>query len=85
MKNKKNTNLRRCAFCGRTEDEVPFLLTGMEACICSDCAREADRIVQQALGEETYKAMGTLADDEKKDFSQAPQLDKVPKPQEITA
>ena len=85
MKNKKNTNLRRCDFCGRTEDEVPFLLTGMEACICSDCAREADRIVQQALGEETYKAMGTLADDEKKDFSQAPQLDKVPKPQEITA
>ena len=85
MKNKKNNNLRRCAFCGRTEDEVPFLLTGMEACICSDCAREADRIVQQALGEETYKAMGTLADDEKKDFSQAPQLDKVPKPQEITA
>ena len=85
MRNKKNTNLRRCAFCGRTEDEVPFLLTGMEACICSDCAREADRIVQQALGEETYKAMGTLADDEKKDFSQTPQLDKVPKPQEITA
>ena len=85
MKNKKNNNLRRCAFCGRTEDEVPFLLTGMEACICSDCAREADRIVQQALGEETYKAMGTLADDEKKDFSQTPQLDKVPKPQEITA
>ena len=85
MKNKKNTNLRRCAFCGRTEDEVPFLITGVDACICSDCAREADRIVKQALGEETYKAMGTHADDEKKDFSQTPQLDNVPKPREITA
>ena len=85
MKNKKNTNLRRCAFCGRTEDEVPFLITGVDACICSDCAREADRIVQQALGEETYKAMGTRAKDEKKDFSQTPQLDNVPKPREITA
>ena len=85
MKNKKNTNLRRCAFCGRTEDEVPFLITGVDACICSDCAREADRIVKQALGEETYKAMGTQADNEKKDFSQTPQLDNVPKPREITA
>ena len=85
MKNKKNTNLRRCAFCGRTENEVPLLITGLDACICSNCAREADRIVQQALGEETYKAMGTLADDEKKDFSQTPQLDNVPKPREITA
>ena len=85
MKNKKNTNLRRCAFCGRTENEVPLLITGLDACICSNCAREADRIVQQALGEETYKAMGTRAKDEKKDFSQTPQLDNVPKPREITA
>ena len=85
MKNKKNTNLRRCAFCGRTEDEVPFLLTGIEACICCDCALEANRLVKKALGEDTYEAMGTHADDEKKDFTQTPQLDKVPKPQEITA
>ena len=85
MKNKKNTNLRRCAFCGRTEDEVPFLLTGIEACICCDCALEANRLVKKALGEDTYEAMGTHADDEKKNFSQTPQLDKVPKPQEITA
>ena len=85
MKNKKNTNLRRCAFCGRTEDEVPFLLTGIEACICCDCALEANRLVKKALGEDTYEAMGTHADDEKKDFSQTPQLDNVPKPREITA
>ena len=85
MKNKKNTNLRRCAFCGRTEDEVPFLLTGIEACICCDCALEANRLVKKALGEDTYEAMGTNANLEKTDFSQTPQLDKVPKPQEITA
>ena len=57
MKNKKNTNLRRCAFCGRTEDEVPFLLTGIEACICCDCALEANRLVKKALGEDTYEAI----------------------------
>ena len=85
MRNKKNTNQRQCSFCGRTEDEVPFLITGLDACICSDCAQEAGRIVRKALGEEPNTAMGTNAHADKTDFSQAPQLDNVPKPQEITA
>ena len=85
MRNKKNTNLRQCAFCGRTENEVPFLITGLDACICSDCAQEAGRIVKKALGEEPNTAMGINAHADKTDFSQAPQLDNVPKPREITA
>ena len=85
MRTKKNTNQRQCSFCGRTEDEVPFLITGLDACICPDCAQEAGRIVRKALGEEPNTAMGTNAHADKTDFSQTPQLDNVPKPQEITA
>ena len=85
MRNKKNTNQRQCSFCGRTEDEVPFLITGLDACICSDCAQEAGRIVRKALGEDASKAAGVDVNVEQTDFSQTPQLDNVPKPQEITA
>ncbi len=30
-----------CMFCGRTEREVPLLLQGIDACICSDCVKMA--------------------------------------------
>ena len=28
-------------FCGRSEKEVPLLLQGLDACICSECIRLA--------------------------------------------
>ena len=33
---------RYCMFCGRGEHEVPLLLQGMDACICSECVKLAD-------------------------------------------
>ena len=33
-------------FCGRSEKEVPFLLQGLDACICSDCVRLAGDYVR---------------------------------------
>ena len=30
-----------CMFCGRSENEVPVLLQGLDACICSECIRLA--------------------------------------------
>ena len=37
-------------FCGRSEKEVPLLLQGLDACICSDCVRLAgDRKPSSAL------------------------------------
>ena len=30
---------RHCVFCGRSEDEVPLLLQGMDSAICSDCVK----------------------------------------------
>ena len=45
---KKQT--RYCMFCGRSEKEVPLLLQGLDACICSDCVRLADDYVREAEG-----------------------------------
>ena len=42
-------NKRRCSFCGRTEDEVGFLITGMNGCICDSCSEQAHEIVQAAM------------------------------------
>ena len=36
-KKTKGDGLRYCMFCGRSENEVPLLLQGLDACICSDC------------------------------------------------
>lgn len=40
---------RRCSFCGRTEDEVGFLITGVNGCICDTCAEQAHEIVKEAM------------------------------------
>lgn len=42
-------NKRRCSFCGRTEDEVGFLITGINGCICDSCSEQAHEIVQEAM------------------------------------
>ncbi len=40
---------RRCSFCGRSENEVGFLITGVNGCICDSCAEQAHEIVQEAV------------------------------------
>lgn len=40
---------RRCSFCGRSEDEVGFLITGINGCICDSCSEQAHEIVQEAM------------------------------------
>ena len=37
--------LRTCSFCGRTEKEVGFLITGLHGNICDDCAEQAHEII----------------------------------------
>ena len=39
---KTGKDKRHCMFCGRSEDEVPMLLQGLDGCICSDCVKLAD-------------------------------------------
>ena len=44
------SNKKRCSFCGRTENEVSFLITGMNGYICDSCATQAYEITQEAIG-----------------------------------
>lgn len=47
-KDKRQTN--HCMFCGRSENEVPLLLQGLDACICSDCVKLAGDYVKDFKG-----------------------------------
>ena len=59
---------KSCSFCGRTDKEVGFLITGIEGCICNECVERAAEIVRDA------KQSG-----ERPAFT----MDSVPKPKEI--
>lgn len=61
----------KCSFCGCPEKEVPLLLSGINGYICSDCAMQAYRIVQENLGAKSTHASA--------DFG----LNDVPKPKQI--
>ena len=39
---------RSCSFCGRTDKEVGFLITGIDGCICNECVERASEIVHDA-------------------------------------
>ena len=43
----------RCAFCGRTQDQVYKLIAGNGAYICSDCVRLCMNIVDEDLPQRT--------------------------------
>ncbi len=38
---------RTCSFCGRSDKEVDFLITGFDACICNECAEKAAEMVRE--------------------------------------
>ncbi len=59
---------RCCSFCGRTDNEVGFLITGIDGCICNECVERAAEIVRDAK-----------PDTPKPSFT----IDSVPKPKEI--
>ncbi len=37
----------KCSFCGRGRNEVQFLIAGLDALICEDCAKQANRIINE--------------------------------------
>ena len=61
----------KCSFCGRSESEVPLLLSGINGYICSDCAMQAYNIVQENMGVKASRSSN--------DFG----LNDVPKPKQI--
>ena len=60
-----------CSFCGRGENEVGFLISGMEGQICNECVKQAFQII-----EEQTKL-------EKKAKNENFSLSELPKPKEI--
>ncbi len=67
-------NKNRCSFCGRSEDEVAFLITGMNGFICDSCVAQAYEITQEALGAGKKNGATTKLS-----------LEELPKPMEIKA
>ena len=74
MENSKTPKTKKkCSFCGRSENEVGFLITGVNGCICDMCAEQAHEIVQEATNQ-------------KNKFSNVKfTIDELPKPVEIKA
>lgn len=63
----------RCSFCGRTEEEVKLLITGLDGYICDSCVKQANDILQEALSAH-HKAKAAELN-----------LEELPKPTEIKA
>lgn len=44
----KKQGHNKCSFCGRSDAEVRLMITGLNGCICDECAEQAHTIVQEA-------------------------------------
>lgn len=74
-----NSKKNVCSFCGRSESQVPMLLTGVNGFICSDCIKNAYHVLEEYLPED-------FLDDEskgKKKKAEKIDLENVPKPKDI--
>jgi len=71
-KTTKKSPKRKCSFCGRSENEVSFLITGMNGYICDSCSTQAYEITCEAMGEKAQVKTNT-----------ALKLTELPKPVEI--
>lgn len=66
---------KKCSFCGRSEDDVNMLISGLSGDICDDCIKQAYNILETA----------GAVDDPKKGKGGARKLAEVPKPMDIKA
>ena len=66
---------KKCSFCGRSEDDVNMLISGLSGYICDDCIKQAYNILETA----------GAVDDPQKGKGGARKLAEVPKPMDIKA
>lgn len=66
---------KKCSFCGRSEDDVNMLISGLSGYICDDCIKQAYNILETA----------GAVDDPQKGKGGARKLGEVPKPMDIKA
>ena len=69
---KKNQDEPRCGFCGRSQSEVPLLLTGIGCNICSECVELAHGVVQDNAKQKKNRKGGFNLD-----------IEDLPRPREI--
>ena len=75
VKRKEN----HCSFCGRSENEVALLITGLNGFICDQCIEQAYEIAQSVPGNQANEAEATSP----AKAGEKPEIQNVPKPQEI--
>lgn len=75
MANTKGHN--KCSFCGRSDNDVPMMLTGISGYICSDCVQNAFKMLEGFLPDEFSQNSKNPSNNEAVD------LKKVPKPRDI--
>ncbi len=63
---------KKCNLCGRSDSEVRLLITGVDGCICDECAKQAYQIAV---------SNGFVGDKKKQNTAPKP----IPKPKEIKA
>ncbi len=63
---------KQCNFCGRSEREVKLMITGLNGCICEDCAVQAYQVAMA-------NGFGLESPKEKQKYSKK----RIPKPKEI--
>ena len=69
---KRNQDEPRCGFCGRSQSEVPLLLTGIGCNICSECVELAHGVVQDNAKQKKNRKGGFNLD-----------IEDLPRPREI--
>ena len=69
---KRNQDEPRCGFCGRSQSEVPLLLTGIGCNICSECVELAHGVVQDNAKQKKNRKGGFNID-----------IEDLPRPREI--
>lgn len=50
----------KCSFCGRSRNEVPFLISGISGFICSECVNQAHEIVSEAMKQAGLQSLTDL-------------------------
>ncbi|MBQ9237167.1 MAG: ATP-dependent Clp protease ATP-binding subunit ClpX [Prevotella sp.] len=70
-----------CSFCGRSEDEVAILITGMNGFICDQCVAQAYEITQSIADNNTTNDSSTAGKEATQNKFNG--VKDIPKPQEI--
>lgn len=75
---KKTTHC--CSFCGKSENEVRLLITGMNGYICDDCVAQANEIIRTVVN---GNAPENANNNDTQGAYAAGKNQPIPKPQEI--